>query len=100
MLAHVACFVKLADRNILKAEVMLPEWVEGQQADFIQRLLHKDPRKRLGSGGRGLKEVKSHPWFKRLNWKALSHKQIESPVLPHIESPSDASNFDSYDITE
>lgn len=31
--------------------------------DLLQRLLCKDPKKRLGAGPQGAQEVKNHPFF-------------------------------------
>jgi hypothetical protein len=31
--------------------------------DFISKLLHKNPRKRLGGGKRGVENIKTHPFF-------------------------------------
>jgi len=95
--SSTAASTTLTYKNILEAEVVFPEWVEDVQADFIKRLLHKEPVKRLGMGSRGWKDIKSHTWFNRLDWAALSRKQIRAPVTPNVESPLDTSNFDFYD---
>ena len=38
--------------------------------DLIMRLLHKDPKQRLGTNG-GYEEVLSHPWFAGVDRDAL-----------------------------
>ena len=38
--------------------------------DFIRKLLHKDPIKRLGAA-KGLEEIKEHPWFKNFSFEEL-----------------------------
>ncbi len=44
------------------------------------QLLNADPAARLGSTGVGDAEaVKSHPFFKDINWQALDLRQAESP---------------------
>ena len=39
-------------------------------------------------------EVKTHPFFASVDWKALASKQIEPPFKPKVESEIDTSNFD------
>lgn len=53
-------------------------------ADFISRLLVKDPRQRLGGGEGDAKELKRHPFFRTLDWNALAQKQIPAPFKPTI----------------
>ena len=43
--------------------------------DFLQKLLVRDPKKRLGAK-KGMKEVKEHPFFDGINWNTL----IKDPV--------------------
>lgn len=52
--------------NILKQDIETPKDVSPVCQDLIEKLLCKDPTKRLGF--HGSKEIKSHPWFKNINW--------------------------------
>lgn len=54
-------------------------------ADFISKLLVKDPRKRLGGGEADATELKRHPFFKDLDWEKLGRKQIPAPFKPIIK---------------
>ncbi|SAL98042.1 hypothetical protein [Absidia glauca] len=60
--------------------------------DLIRKLLQKDEHKRLGSRA-GASDVKSHPFFKSINFALLRH--LQPPILPLIQSPDgvDALNF-------
>ena len=49
-------------RRILKCNPPIPKDFSPQVKDLIQKLLIKDPVRRLGS--RGAEEVKKHPFFK------------------------------------
>lgn len=53
-------------------------------ADFISKLLVKDPRKRLGGGEGDAKELKRHPFFRNLDWNKLVRKEIPAPFKPVI----------------
>ena len=37
-----------------------------ESVDFVNRLIQRKPEARLGSGG--IQEVKSHSWFKKMDW--------------------------------
>lgn len=50
-------------RRILKKDPPFPKDMEPLAKDIIQRLLVKDPKKRLGSGPNGAENVKKHPFY-------------------------------------
>ena len=58
-----------------------------ESGDLINKLLHRKPYKRLGCNG--IKEIKDHPWFKKLNWEELLNKNMKSPFVP-----KNGDNFD------
>ncbi|KAF5297430.1 hypothetical protein FQR65_LT01361 [Abscondita terminalis] len=80
-------------RRILKTTPPIPEALGKDVADFISRLLVKDPRKRLGGGIGDATELKRHSFFKNLDWKALAAKKISAPFKPIIRCELDVSNF-------
>ncbi|CAI2358838.1 unnamed protein product [Moneuplotes crassus] len=51
--------------------------------DFIVKLLHKKPSKRLGL--KSSKAVINHPWFSDIDWDKLKNKRIKSPYMPGIK---------------
>lgn len=40
--------------------------------NFIRRLLHRNPNKRLGGGFEDAYELKRHPFFNGIDWDAMS----------------------------
>jgi serum/glucocorticoid-regulated kinase 2 len=56
------------------------------------RLLEKNPRDRLGATS--AEEIRSHPWFEKVNWNALLNRSIKAPFVPILTSDADISNFD------
>ena len=49
--------------------------------DFINQLLQRKVKKRLGSSN-GIKELKGHDWMKYYPWKELSNKSLPAPFIP------------------
>uniref|UniRef100_A0A131X7V9 non-specific serine/threonine protein kinase n=1 Tax=Hyalomma excavatum TaxID=257692 RepID=A0A131X7V9_9ACAR len=80
-------------KRILKSQPPIPDRLTGDIRDFIQRLLIKDPRKRLGGGVDDALEIKRHRFFKGLNWEDLAAKRIAAPLVPKIKGELDVSNF-------
>ena len=64
--------------------------------DFINKLLMRKPKKRLGYNG--CKEVKNHPWFKKFNWKELYMGKLNSPFIPKSEDNYDRKYCMSVDV--
>ena len=51
---------------------------------FVQGLLQKDPKKRLGCGPRGVVDIMSHPFFRGVDWMAMHNKQVVPPFRPSV----------------
>ena len=47
---------------------------------------------RLGSGPRGVKDIKEHPYFANINWDLLEQKHVEPPFKPVNKSLADNDN--------
>jgi hypothetical protein len=57
------------------------------------QLLNRNPKHRLGAQ-RDAAELKEHPFFKNIDWHALSLKQVTPPFKPVVESDESTNNFD------
>ena len=44
----------------------------------MQRLLKKDPAKRIGTA-KGASEIREHPFFRDTDWAAVYDRQIKMP---------------------
>lgn len=64
---------------------------------LISGLLQVDVSKRLGNIKGGAGAVKSHPWFKNIEWDSLYDRKQQGPIVPHLTGPTDTRNFDEYD---
>ena len=52
------------------------------------------PGKRLGSSANDANEIKTHPFFKDIDWDLLVQKKIQPPFRPKITHPKDLRHFD------
>jgi hypothetical protein len=57
---------------------------------------------RLGSGAKDAGEIKSHAFFKPMNWDRLANLEIEPPLKPGADdqNPSNPVNFDDFYTNE
>ncbi|GME82605.1 unnamed protein product [Ambrosiozyma monospora] len=84
--------------NILHCEIDWPPLPEDEfhelcsdyAKDLIEKLLVKDPTKRLGFNGS--KEIMDHPYFHGINWSTLFDE--EASFVPEVEDPESTDYFD------
>lgn len=69
-----------------------PPSVSANAKDLIIKLLNPNPRVRLGYNG--AHEIKSHPYFKGINFDLVFQKQYKPPFVPKISSDYDLKYFD------
>ena len=81
--------------QIVKLDVRFPKIssVSSSVKDLIKKLLNKNPSNRIGHS-KGFDEIKKHPYFKGMDFKALEEKKIEAPFKPILEGSLDVRNFD------
>ena len=41
----------------------------------MRKLLERNPQKRLGAGSKGIKDIKSHPFFIGLDWSKVQSQE-------------------------
>ena len=73
--------------NIQYGEVNYPEYLSPTVKSLLSSLFIKDPELRLGSGPNGSQNIKSHPWFREIDWDALIRRQLSTPFVPNLASP-------------
>lgn len=61
---------------------------------FLLQLLQKDVSKRLGSGSRSGEEIKSHKWFKSVNWNKLEAREVRPSFVPDVAGKHCVANFE------
>jgi len=66
-------------------DAMIPSDLDISAADLIGKLLRRNPEERIGSR-KGVKEIKSHPFLKDINWSKMLNKEIEPVYKPDPRS--------------
>jgi len=81
-------------RNIIESQPFYPQHMGRDAIQLTSLLLAKDPRKRLGASQADAQEVKSHPYFKNVDWQAMLEKKVPVPYVPKFKGKLDVSHFD------
>jgi hypothetical protein len=71
----------------VKVSDVPPGW-SVEAADFINKLLRRKSKDRLGKGG--VIELKDHSWLRGIQWSDIYKKEVITPFLP-----KEGDNFDS-----
>ena len=65
----------------------LPNGYENEAADFINKLIQRNPKKRLGKDS--IKQVINHPWLNGFEWDKMKQKTMKAYYIPKV-----GDNFD------
>uniref|UniRef100_A0A674DQP6 Protein kinase C n=1 Tax=Salmo trutta TaxID=8032 RepID=A0A674DQP6_SALTR len=57
-----------------------PRWITKEAKDLLEKLFERDPSRRLGV----VDNIRSHSFFKTLNWPALEKRQVDPPFKPKV----------------
>ncbi|KAI8137807.1 kinase-like domain-containing protein [Fennellomyces sp. T-0311] len=89
-------------RRVMIAPLMFSEAFDNDPdaVDLISGLLERDPSQRLGTGPDGTRAIRSHPYFKSINWSDVYHRRIIPPYVPELQSKDDCANFDEECLAE
>ena len=70
--------INLLYKNISQSKLKLHEYFSDELKDLLSQLLCRDPYKRIGVLDKN--ELKSHEWFKDIDWDKLAKKEIDPPI--------------------
>ena len=65
----------------------LPDGYKNEAADFINKLIQRNPKKRLGKDS--IKQVINHPWLSGFEWDKMKQKTLKAYYIPKV-----GDNFD------
>ena len=80
---------------ILEDDPLYPIQMPRDSVSLLQRLLTRDPSRRLGAGPNDADDVKAHPFFRDVNWDDLINKRVPPPFCPTLRHASDTEWFDT-----
>ncbi|XP_013793218.2 cGMP-dependent protein kinase 1-like [Limulus polyphemus] len=73
-----------------------PRCISRNAMALIKKLCRDNHAERLGYQKGGIKDIQKHKWFDGFNWEGLRDRTLKPPILPHVRSAVDTSNFDHY----
>ena len=82
------------NEKVYEQKVIFPSGINPLAIKFIKELLVVDPMNRLGNGVNGVENIKSHEYFKDVDWNKYYNKEIEPPFIPKLDSDEDLKYFD------
>ena len=80
--------------NIRSKAIHYTSKVSPDARSFIEDILARNPKKRLGYGKDGIEDIKNHTFFRGIDWKRLRIKDVSVPFKPKIKSEESSDNFD------
>ncbi|XP_045063240.1 protein kinase C zeta type isoform X2 [Coregonus clupeaformis] len=81
---------------ILEKTIRIPRSLSVKAASVLKGFLNKDPKERLGCQVQtGFTDIKSHTFFRSIDWDQLEKKQMAPPFKPQITDDYGLENFDT-----
>ncbi|KAI5095432.1 protein kinase C zeta type, partial [Silurus meridionalis] len=81
---------------ILEKPIRIPRSLSVKAASVLKGFLNKDPKERLGCQVQtGFTDIKSHTFFRSIDWEQLEQKQVTPPFKPQITDDYGLENFDT-----
>ncbi|XP_053307586.1 protein kinase C zeta type isoform X2 [Spea bombifrons] len=86
---------------ILEKPIRIPRILSVKASNVLKGFLNKDPKDRLGCQPQtGFSDIKSHTFFRSIDWDMLEKKQVAPPFKPQITDDYGLENFDTQFTSE
>ena len=83
-------------QKIVKGKIHFPKDIDKNAKSLIKHLLNGDTTKRFGCLKNGVKDIATHRFFDKFNWRNFVYRKMAPPFIPKIGSSNDTSNFIKY----
>eukprot|EP01119_Soliformovum_irregulare_P023851 TRINITY_DN841_c1_g1_i3.p1 TRINITY_DN841_c1_g1~~TRINITY_DN841_c1_g1_i3.p1 ORF type:complete len:331 (-),score=86.97 TRINITY_DN841_c1_g1_i3:392-1384(-) len=80
--------------KILAGKIHFPSHFDASAKDLVKKLLTADRTRRLGNLKNGAEDIKTHKFFKPLDWDDVYHCRLSPPIVPEISHAGDTQNFE------
>ena len=77
--------------KILKGKLSFQPFLSAHAKDLLKRLLRRNAAQRWGTGTADGAQIKSHAFFRQIDWNALLNFQVPPPFEPAITHDEDTS---------
>jgi novel protein kinase C delta type len=84
---------------ILNERPYFPKSLGKEAAKCLSALFDRNPNTRLGMPDCPDGPIRTHPFFRGIDWQRFETRQMPPPYKPTVRSPNDTSNFDD-DFTQ
>lgn len=92
------------DKMTMTQDIELPDQGFTPEArDILEGLLKRDVHERVGCRGRGAEELKTHPFFRGVDWQVVYLRRMPPPLIPprgevNAADAFDIGNFDDDEV--
>ncbi|XP_050295053.1 cGMP-dependent protein kinase 1-like [Anthonomus grandis grandis] len=76
--------------------VTFPFIVSPRARNLIKKLCKPLSIDRIGCQKNGIKDIKIHPWFSKLDWEKLSRMELEPPIRISLNGRTDTRYFEQF----
>jgi protein kinase A len=83
-------------QKIVKGKIHFPKDIDKDAKSLIKHLLNGDTTKRFGCLKNGVKDIATHRFFDKFNWRNFVYRKMAPPFIPKVGSSNDTSNFLKY----
>jgi len=84
--------INIMYQKILNGELRYPPTISIDAQSLLDGLLTRDPERRLGTNPPD--DIRSHAFFRTIDWDKLYARQIQAPFKPKVKSEADTSQID------
>ncbi|KAI9492227.1 kinase-like domain-containing protein [Zychaea mexicana] len=72
--------------GIMSKKPAMPYYFTNEAKSLLTGLLRKNPHVRLGAKPKGADAIRKHRFFRKIDWKALSERHMDPPIVPLVVS--------------